>query len=222
MILLKIWWSLIVKKNTHEDINKKYLKKVNDFLEQYKQETIIITHGTGNVGHGFVKEFWLTKENHLQLRVLLDKYFEEIDAIFPKYQRICAENIMKGDYILPKRGKILCGWDITNDPRIISSDDVFSYLLHHEDIDKAFLLTDVQGVYDQNKKIIPEISQETLSTIPFWKKEWDVTWAMQQKIEKLFDHQSSKKTVRILHWEDLENAKRIIGTGKWIGTKIYI
>lgn len=222
MILLKIWWSLIVKKNTHEEINKEYLQQIYNFLQQYNKDTIIITHWTWNVWHGFVQEFGLTKNNQSQLRELLDIYFTAIDTYFPGYKRFCAENVIEGKCRIQKGDKIICGWDISTQAKIISSDDVFSYILHHEDIEDAFLLTDVQWVYDPNKKIIQDISQETLHTIPFWKKEWDVTWAMQQKIEKLFDHQSSKKTVRILHGEDIKNAKNVIETGEWIWTKIHI
>lgn len=223
MLLLKIGWSLIVTKNTQEEINQDYLRQIQDFLETFKDETTIITHGTGNVWHGFVQQFWLTKDNWTLLRKDLDDYFRQIDTHIPWYKRIRAEDVVTGKYTIQNKDKIICGGDITSVPTIISSDDVFSYILHHHTITNAYMLTDVDGVYDIHKTIINEITKDTLDTIHFRKKDGDVTWAMQQKIKKLFDYISKgEKRVWIINWGNIENFDKILKTGKGIGSKIII
>ncbi len=223
MILLKIWWSLIATKDTKQKVNISYLKKIAKFLKTFKDETIIVTHGTGNVGHGFVQEFWLSSKNQSQLRQNLDKYFEEIDQVFPGFKRLRVENIMTGKYMVPKQAKIISWGDITTEPKIVSSDDIFSYFLHHENIRDAFFLTDVDWVFDTEGKIIKEIDKTTFHGINFWNKKWDVTWAMQQKIWKLFTKSSDwTRNVRIINGENIENLKHIIENKTGTGTKIIV
>lgn len=223
MLLLKIGWSLIVTKDTQEEINQDYLRQIQDFLETFKDETILITHGTGNVWHGFVQQFWLTKENRTLLRKDLDCYFRQIDTYIPGYKRINAEDVVTGKYTIQDKDRIICGGDITSMPTIISSDDVFSYILHHHTITHAYMLTDVDGVYDIQQNIISDITKDTLPSIPFWWKKWDVTWAMEKKIAKLFDHTSDqKKIVRIINGRNIKNFHNIIETNDGIGTKIHI
>lgn len=223
MILLKIWGSLIAPKHTEKMFDISYLKKIAKFLELFKDEAIVLVHGTGNVGHWFVEQFWLTKSTYKKLRKNLDIYFAKIDTIFPGFKRVKARNVLKSKYKIWLRSKIICGWDATSKLEIISSDDIFSYFLHHTKTSKNYMLSDVDGVLNAKKHIIKKIDSPILQQIHFRKKKWDVTWSMGQKIHKLFKkYQSSSKEVRIVNWKKLGNLKKIIKTNHWIGTKIHI
>lgn len=222
MLVLKIGWSLIAKKNTDQDIDFEYLSDLHNFLEKYKDIGVILVHGTGNIGHWFVKKFWLSQETKHQLRKDLDEYFQKIDKIFSEFQRIPIEDVTNLKYHLSSKAKIICWWDITNEPKIISSDDAFACFLHNEDIKEAYLLTDVDGVLDKNGNIIKQIDKRSFEDILFWKKEWDVTGAMEQKIRKLFDHKThEEKTIWIINGKKLENFHNIITKKEGIGTRIY-
>jgi isopentenyl phosphate kinase len=222
MLLLKIWWSLIAKKNTDQDIDSGYLSDLYNFLQEHKDMSIILIHGTGNIGHWFVKKFWLSQETKYQLRKDLDEYFQKIDKIFPEFQRISIEDVINLKYHLSPKAKIICWWDITNEPKIISSDDAFASFLHNEDIKESYLLTDVDGVLDKNREIINQIDKQSFEDIHFWKKEWDVTGAMEQKIRKLFDHKTwGEKKIWIINGKKLENFHNIITKKEGIGTRIH-
>jgi len=223
MLLLKIWWSLIATKNTDQDIDFEYLSKLHNFLQKYKDTSIILVHWTGNVGHWFVKKFWLSQETKHQLRKDLDEYFQKIDKIFPEFQRISIEDVTNVKYHLSPKAKIICWGDITDEPKIISSDDAFACFLHNEDIKESYLLTDVDGVLDKNGDIINQIDKKSFEDIHFWKKEWDVTGAMEQKIKKLFNHKTwEEKKIWIINGKKLDNFEKIITKKEGIGTKIHI
>jgi isopentenyl phosphate kinase len=222
-MLLKIWWSLIAKKNTNQEMDSNYLKKIFLFLSSYRDEPIILIHGTGNVGHGFVQKHWLSEENKHLLRKNLDEYFQKIDAIFPEFTRIKIEDVLASNYDITSNKKIICWWDITNSAKILSSDDAFSHFLYHQKAESAYMLTDIDGVVDINRKIIDDIDKKSFEHIHFWKKEWDVTGGMKHKIQKLFNDMSNgKKKVRIINGKNTNNFKNIIEKDTGIGTKIYI
>lgn len=223
MILLKIWWSLIAPKHKNKLFNLAFLKKIANFLKTFKNETIILVHGTWNVWHWFVDAFGLTKKNYKSLRKQLDEYFDKIDSFFPSFTRLKATQILHSKYTLSNKSKIICWWDATSEPRIISSDDLFSHFLHTVGGENSYILTDVDGVLDKDNNIIKKIDYGKLKGIAFWGKSWDVTWAMWSKVRKLFTWKKpSSKIVRIINWDNLKNFNNIIRHKKWIGTKIHI
>ncbi len=223
MILLKIWWSLIARKNNNQEMDKFYLEKIFLFLLWYRDKSIILIHGTGNVGHGFVQKNWLSKENKNQLRKNLDKYFQKIDDIFLWFTRVKIEDVLASRYDTYTNKKIICWWDISDNAKILSSDDAFAYFLHNKNIKEAYMLTDIDGVLDIDKKIIKHIDKKTFEHIYFRKKEWDVTGGMKYKIQKLFSNVSNtNKKVRIINGKDTNNFKNIIERNTGIGTRIHI
>lgn len=221
MIVLKIWGSLIATKNTQEDINREYLKKIYILLSAYKD--ILLIHGAWNVGHWFINAFWLSQENKHQLRKNLDEYFQKIDTIFSDFQRVRLEDVLNSESNFSLYPKVICWWDITDDAKLISSDEWFAYFLHHSNVQESYILTDVDWVFDENKKIIETIDKNSCKNIQFRKKEWDVTWSMEQKIKKLFKERSDwKKIVWIINGNNLDNFKNIVTKKVWIGTKVYV
>jgi len=223
MILIKIGWSLIAPKHDTTLFNLNFLKKIARFLKWFADEPIILLHGTWNVWHWFVEQFWLTKKSSVLLRKELDKYFEKINTVFPDFKRLRAIDIMNARYTLSPGAKIISWWDTTSKPSIISSDDLFSHFLHTIGTDDNYILTDVDGVLDKHGKIIDAIDYDKLKKIAFRSKAWDVTWAMWNKVRKLFTwKKSSPKTVWIVNGNKLENLAHIIKHKTWVGTKIYI
>lgn len=223
MDIIKIWGSILAPKHQYKVVNHSYLEQFSQFINQYFQDQqLILIHGAGSYGHGFVSQYGLNIDNQHLLRAQMDEYFEIIDQYFPQFQRHSAEDVINHSYTLTE--KTMTAWDVSSQATVISGDDTFAHYFKHEDIQRAFFLTDVPGVLDLDNNIIPEISQANIDDIHFWNKENDVTGSMEQKIKKLLDSKQPDitKTVRILHADNLENFKNILQTWEGTWTKIII
>lgn len=217
MILIKLWWSLIAPKDNPWYINTEYLKKFYGIIKNHKT---IIVHGTGNIWHGFIRNYWLSNNTYSIWRNILDKYFQYIDNQILWCKRLKYQEIIKRDFI---EQNTIIGWDITKDLQIISSDKIFAKILAKNNTKIAIIATDVDGVLDTDNQIIWSISKDNLENIHFRSKPWDVTGSMKEKIQQLITHNNgSKKVVRICNGYNLENIENIITTGKWIGTQILL
>jgi len=216
MLLIKLWWSIIAPKNTPGYINKQYLKEFAVTIKKY--DTILI-HGTGNVWHGFIKQYWLSSNTYTIGRKQLDTYFQEIDTII-WHKRI--------RYPYKDRSKIkkssIIWWDITRQYTIISSDTIFAEILStNNNIQTAIIATDVDGVLDDKNSVIKTINKNNIHNIHFRSKSWDVTGSMKEKIQQLIKHNTwSKKIVWICNGYNLENLNNIITKNQWIWTKILL
>ncbi len=227
MDIIKIWGSILAPKDKYKVIDHTYLKEFSEFMQTYfSEKKHILIHGAGSYGHWFVKKYWLTMQNIDIARKHMDEYFQHLDVYFNNYQRHSAEKVMKDQCTSSE--KTLTAGDVSSDAKIISWDDLFAHYFKNEPIQRAFFLTDVNGVLDQNDAVIPEITEDNFSTITFWKKENDVTWSMEDKIRKLLDTAKSSpwdrwtKMVRIINGKNLQNFKKILQSWDGIWTKLLI
>lgn len=217
MILIKIGGSIIAPKDKIWYINHEYIDNFSKIIQWL--DTILV-HWTGNIGHWFIKEYWLSKKTHAIWRRILNNYFKIIEDHFPNHTRLKYDKNIDRTTI---KNEIIIGGDITTDLSIISSDEIFAKVLANTAIQHAIIATDVDGVLDHNNKIIPIISKDNIDTINFRWKKGDVTGSMKQKIALLIQHNNkSTKTVRICNGYNLENIKNIITTNKGIGTKVLL
>ncbi len=216
MLLIKLGGSLIAPKHTHT-ISTQYVK---DFYQIIKKYPSIIVHGTGNVGHWFINQYGLsTKTWHIG-REILDTYFNHIDTLCDQHQRLYYNTQIDRKNI---PDYTIISWDITTDCKIISSDAIFAEILANKDISLAIMVTDVDGVLDQNNNIIPLINQQNIDTIHFRQKPWDVTGSMQEKITQLIQHNKwSNKQVWICNGNYLVNIEQILNLNQGIWTQILL
>lgn len=216
MLLIKIGWSLIAPKNT-DTFNTAYLQNLYQIIQKYPT---IITHGTGNVGHGFIQQYGLSAETFAIWRTILDGYFHKIDNICSAHHRLRYDKNIDRSSI--PQNTIISG-DISQEYSIISSDRIFAEILAHQDIDQAIMLTDVDGVLDDHNNIISTIDQANIDTIHFREKPGDVNGSMQEKVSQLIHHNTwSHKKVWICNGNNLANLQEIITLGKGIGTCILL
>jgi isopentenyl phosphate kinase len=221
MFLIKLGGSLIAPKDK-VGIDYDYLSKISDIL--WNIDNIFLAHWTGNVGHWWVNDIlknWgdlkkLIIENYDKGKIILNNYFKEIDKYF-WFSRLYAESFLK-DKFNERFWKYIIWWDITKSGKIVSSDDIFSVMLDKSFIEKAIILTDVDGVLDEKNKVIPIINEYNFDKINFWTKKWDVTGWMKAKVEKILD---SWKEVIICNGYNIDNILSWIEKGKGIWTKIY-
>lgn len=216
MLLIKLGGSLIAPKNTNT-INTQYVKNFYQLIKKYPS---IIVHWTGNVGHWFINQYWLSEATFQIGRDILDTYLKYIDTLCNNHKRLhYSTNIDRGD--IPKN--TILSWDITTDYKIISSDTIFAEILAHQNISLAIMITDVDGVLDENNNIIPLINQHNIDTIHFRQKKWDVTGSMKEKIMQLMQHNPrSGKKVRICNGNDLVNIQQIISNDQGVWTQILL
>lgn len=224
MILIKVGWSLIAPKDK-KWINFEYLKFIFSFLKDFND--IFLIHGTWNIGHGYVKNLLKNNpwENLSELLIrdfenwqkILNWFFSKIDNIFTDFKRIKAENFLEEDKSKFNKWKFIIWWDVLKNWNIISSDDIFPLMLEQDFIEKAIILTDVDGVYDKIWNIIPLITKKNFENINFWKKENDVTWAMEKKVNNIL---GNKKWVFICNWNDLDNVRKYLFSWTGKGTVV--
>ena len=216
-ILIKVGGSLLAPKDK-KWIDLNYLIWLNKFLSEL-QDSIFLVHWTGNIGHGWVRSIMkeglsvkeVVKQYYQEGRKVLDNFFEEIDKVLG-LKRLNIQSFLWNPYFL---AWWIIGGDILPSGDIVSSDDIFQTVLEKEQVDLALVLTDVDGVLDENNQVIPFIDK--LSWLKFWEKAWDVTGGMKAKVEKIL---LTHKPVIICNGYDFSNIKQWLSTWKWYWTLI--
>ena len=94
--------------------------------------------------------------------------------------------------------------DIELGGSVCSGDQIISYLGKKADV--IIHATNVDGVLDDNGKLIPLITNENFKNIHFKKKEKDVTGSMKGKIEELLSLETPSFVINGLKSERLEAA----------------
>lgn len=221
MLIIKLWWSVFAPKNS-TFFDRGYLV---DFYKLLKGlgEDIFLIHWAGNVWHSFVREHWLNKESYsLWRKWVRDNLFGPFSEIFPDFQRVEIEDIMRSTVDMTYwKGNFITGWDISTDYQIISGDDVFAFAMQKLWAPVGYMVTDVPWILDQNGQTIPLIDTHSLGSVSFWKKEWDVQNSMLTKVDALQSYLSrSSAKVWIIDSQDLNNISHIIESSRGVWTCI--
>ncbi len=220
-ILVKIWWSLIAPKNWKWlDLN--YLKSISSVINNIDEKFFII-HWTWNIWHWRVKNLeeksnWISrndliKKNYLNWKKIIKNFFNQVNEYFKKFSRLKIEYFLQNQKFYENW---LIWWDILKDWTIISSDDIFQFVLENDNTDLSLILTDVDWILDENKKVLTNIYNT--KNIKFWNKKNDVTWAMKSKVEKII---ITWKKVVICNWYDTKNIMNWIKYWVWKWTLIW-
>ncbi len=222
MLVLKLWWSVFAPKNS-TFFDRDYLKNFYQLLRNL-HEDIFFIHWAGNIGHTFVKQYGLNEKSYsLWRNNVRDTLWNPFSEIFPDFQRVEIEQIMSGDIdVTELHGNFITGGDISSDYKIISGDDVFAFAMQRLQSHVGYMVTDVPWILDQNSSTIPRIDAHNLSSVSFWKKEWDAQNSMFTKVTALQDYLAwSGAKVWIMDSQNLANIVRIMSTWEGVGTCIY-
>ena len=222
MLVIKIWGSVFAPKK-NEIFNIDLLQSLSKILFDTYKWQIILIHWTWNIGHGFVKKYWVNSETYEIYKNIREPFFKKIEDVFIWYKRVLAKDILKKwNSLLNKNINYIIWWDINSENLdIISSDIVFWILAKENKKSKKIILTDVPWVLDDNNKIIKKLKLSLIDDINFWDKEWDVTDWMKWKLSALSEYlESNWNWVWIIEGNNLDNVRNIISL--WKGEWTYV
>lgn len=222
MLIIKVWWSIFVPKNT-EAFDARYLKDLSTMLCCF-DEKICLVHGTGNVWHGFVHKYGVSRDTFSLWKDISRQFFEKIDDIFSLFSRVSLESLLRWNIDIKKIAhKTIIGGDIDSQTlEILASDEAIWYMMKHTLSSMAICLTDVDGVLDEKGNVIPEIQSRDIWKIHFWEKQWDASWWMEKKLQVFSDYIAEPwQCLWIINGHYLERLKELIQTGNTVGTMIY-
>ncbi|MBI5393246.1 hypothetical protein HZA96_05225 [Candidatus Woesearchaeota archaeon] len=233
----------------YSKIIERIADEINKAKKQ-KHFSLIIVHGVGAYGHKLVKEynikegvatplqyegFHKTHESVLSLNKEIMQIFADknlpvetiipIDIFLTKNKEIInadvekIRNFVQQDKIPVLFGDMVIDQELTAIP--LSGDDISCYLAKQLNANILFFGSDVDGIYDQNKKMIPEINKQNLVqyTAAIGKSRHnDVTGGMRNKLEKV---QQYKKDYNVYVF-NLNKEKALYKNlvGEYNGTKI--
>ena len=216
---------------------------------------IILAHGAGAYGHIKAKQFKAQSGIHpvhnwqafYQIR-------HDMISMNAKFLQICYEEklypvtVQPSAIIMSKSGKIeainsdiiqkllafdqipLLHGDIVLDKNqgftIASTENILTALCKTIFFHRVIMISDVSGVYDDNKNIIPEINSKNYNQIMKYlgsSKGIDITGGMKSKVEQLYELIKAKKILKshILSVHDNYNdLKNLIFNNANLGTLI--
>lgn len=249
MIIIKAGGSVITKKSGFMEIDKENIIKIVKLIKKLwtKKEKILLVHGAGSFGHPYAKKYNLKGKimdkkqklgfavTHYSCSLLSDYLIKELvnsdipaiaippaTAIEQKNGKIEKSNSVIDKYLAQGFLPVLYG-DMTLDSSlkgcVCSGDKVISFFAKKMKPKKIILITDVDGVLDDKKKVIKKISKKNFSEISkfFYAREGDVTGSMKGKIQELLD---LKATSYIVSYKKYKEILALINGKKEFGTRI--
>lgn len=228
------------------------LKRVVDSDSKLR---LLVGHGSGSFGHfaaqhhntmqgvatpaqwyGFAEVATVAGE----LSYLVTKVFTEaglpIWRIQPSASAVCADGVITTMSTEPIQTALrqniipLVHGDVALDTvrggTIISTETVFTYLAHTLPVDQILLLGEVEGVYDQERNVISEITPHNFDAIaPALGKSRgaDVTGGMYSKVHDMLQLVQSVQglTINIVDGTQPDLLFEVLTTSKQTGTHIH-
>lgn len=213
IIILKLGGSVITDKFSKGIINYQVISTLSSLLSGIKKKIVLI-HGAGSLGHPEAKKWNIvngitpqnipgiceTHEAVSKLNSALVKMLRDdgVNAIsFPPFAGAYAENrrlVYGGErqiHVLLNAGvmPVLFGDTVLDGKQgicIISGDQLVQYLARELNASSVGVITFTGGVLDENGKIIPEITPDTLDSVPFRTSDSpDITGGMKGKVDEL-------------------------------------
>lgn len=250
MKILKIGGSFITNKAGYKELNANNLDKMAIVISKLWKEgcrDFILVHGAGSFGHPLVNKYELKTSirtenqrlgfadthaacSHLSLefvKKLIEYGVPAISippavAIEQRNKRIISLNKIVYHYLgngfLPiLYGDMVLDNEITGS--VCSGDQITAHLGKYAEF--VVLATDVDGVLDSDKRIIPLITRLNFDEVSkhLYSKEGDVTGSMKGKIQEMLNLSSPAFIVNAAHPERIES---ILKGHPTISTKIQV
>ncbi|MGB9732766.1 MAG: isopentenyl phosphate kinase [Candidatus Micrarchaeia archaeon] len=225
---------------------KSYVDKVAKILasELTPNDKFVIIQGAGYIGHKIAKEKELAKleNNQISWAYLRNevmrvsaKFIDKLIKSGKPAVYIATSSIahMKEGKLLaldikPIKGFVENGFipflhsdapiDEVHGLSILSGDILAEKIAELLGADMLIYGTDVDGVLDENKKVIPELRKEEIDKIKYWKVD-DVSGGIQAKLRFAAEAASKGIKVMIINLRKKGNLSRAIA-GENIGTRI--
>lgn len=228
---------------------KEVVKEIVKLRKKYKFK-LLLGNGAGSFAHVSAKKF-KTKEGYINEKSKIGHCIVEDDAstlnrilvkelikagekaisVQPSAFITTSDGKIKSFYLEPIKSYLkndlvpVVFGDVVADKKrgcaILSTEAIFKFLAKFLRPKKIILMSDVEGVYDFNKKVIPEINFKNFKKIEEFLKganKIDVTGGMAQKVKEAMEMARGKIEVFIINGKKgkLERLLR----GEKIGTKI--
>ncbi|MGC8580776.1 MAG: isopentenyl phosphate kinase [Thermoplasmata archaeon] len=209
MYIIKLGGSVITNKSDYKTFNKKIAGDLIKEIVKSKQQVILV-HGAGSYGHIIAKQAGIGKNavydynavSQVSLDVLQLNY-EILNT--SKKAKLNAISIPPRAIVIMEKGNILSFdieiiktlvekqitpvlfGDVALDTHwnfsIISGDDIILHLAKNLKPEKVIFVSDIDGVFSKNKKLIPDLNEVNPKEIVAWKKDSDATGGILKKIE---------------------------------------
>lgn len=213
--LIKVWGSLISQ--------KKSFTNLIDWLENIsKNNKIVLTTGSKDISDIIRDRLIEIIGNKISIKNHIDITWKSRDIVS---QSVCDINDrLKPVFNISDIGQILKRWEIPviiqyeilkklqpfSLKRGLSTDTTSAFFSEYLWAKNFIKLTDVNGVYDENKKVISEISTSDLQKM--WKTCIDITLA--SYLEQI------KQICYVLNGNNKENLEQFYQNWTWIYTKV--
>lgn len=244
------------KAHFREDVMRRIVREIAEVYRVNPASQLLIGHGSGSYGHFEAKqhdtmsgvqspEQWLGFSkvafvaSHLNFLVAQTFFDADLpimrfqpsatvlaeDGIIQKMDTFTIQQALQAGLIPLTHGDV--AFDSVRGGTIISTETVFTYLVHHLPVKKIILLGEVDGVYDADKVVIPQITPtnfEQVNAAIEGSSGVDVTGGMLTKVQDMLNlvQQFPQLQIIIANGQKLDILTDLLCHDKFRGTIIQI
>lgn len=206
-----------VESSYREAVMQRLAHEIDSALKQNPDLQLLLGHGSGSFGHFAAKRYRTIEGVHTaeewrgfaqvatvagELSNLVAKTLNSVGVpvwrIQPSASALSRDGMIIDMAVSPVQTALArgllplvygdVGLDETLGGTILSTEKIFFYLAHHIPVQRILLLGEVEGVYDQNKRVIPKITPANLPEIEKalgGSAGTDVTGGMETKVQDM-------------------------------------
>lgn len=218
LTILKLGGSVITDKEKPSQVNKTVIQRIaNEVSTVTSTVSLLLVHGGGSFGHPIAKKYqihkgWHSSEQRIGFsktrsammelnKIIVDIFLAEDIPVVSVQPSACTltnsgriahmdleptRNLLKFDFIPVFYGDAVM--DLTQGIAILSGDQIVNYLAKELSVKRVIFATNVDGLLDSDKKLIPEINLNTFENLLSLAKESvasDVTGGMFGKLKEI-------------------------------------
>jgi isopentenyl phosphate kinase len=208
-----------VSQEFHAEVVARTAAEIKTALRQNPDLRLVIGHGSGSFGHiaaqkhatingvhtpeqwiGFAEVAVIAKRLNALVVEALHEAEIPVFPIQPSSSALCHDGVLTHFDEKPVRWALDHGlvplvygdvaFDTVRGGTILSTEPILGYLAHHLHPDKLFLLGEVEGVFDEQKAIIPHITPANIgifATALGGSRGTDVTGGMVSKVRQMLE-----------------------------------
>jgi isopentenyl phosphate kinase len=206
-----------IESSYREPVMERLAREIDAALRQNSDLQILLGHGSGSFGHFAAKRYRTIEGVHTaeewrgfaqvatvagELSNLVAKTLNSLSVpvwrIQPSASALSRDGMLVNMAISPIETALAhglvplvygdVGLDEALGGTILSTEKIFFYLAHHVPVQQILLLGEVEGVYDQNKQVIPQITPANLPEVEKalgGSAGTDVTGGMETKVQDM-------------------------------------
>ncbi len=218
LTILKLGGSVITDKSKQNQIDSKTIQRIaKEVLTVISFINLLLVHGGGSFGHPIANKYqihkgWQSPSQRIGFsetrrammtlnKAIVDTFLAEEIPVVSVQPSACTltdsgriahmdleptRNLLKFDFIPVFYGDAVM--DLTQGIAILSGDQIVNYLAKELSVKRVIFATNVDGLLDSDKKLIPEINLNTFENLLSLAKESvasDVTGGMFGKLKEI-------------------------------------